>query len=87
MAKVFMVGGAKGKRSVALWNDPLARKPDAGYVMDGGRMYVVASGFEAGETVWFAGPAGKRKNYEGERIRGVDRDEVLLGSVSITQPR
>ena len=61
MAKVFLVGGAKGKRSVALWNDPLAPRPDAGYVMDGARMYLGASSFEAGETVWFAGPAGAGK--------------------------
>ena len=61
MAKVFMVGGAKGKRSVAIWNDPLAPRPDQGYVMDGARMYLGASAFEAGETVWFAGPAGAGK--------------------------
>ena len=61
MAKVFLVGGAKGKRQVALWNDPLAPRPDAGYVMDGARMYLGASAFEAGETVWFAGPAGAGK--------------------------
>ena len=61
MAKTFMVGGAKGKRSVALWNDPLAPRPDQGYVMDGARMYLGASAFEAGETVWFAGPAGAGK--------------------------
>jgi len=62
MAKLFSVGGAKGKRSVTLWNDPLAPKPDAGYVMDGARMYLGASAFEAGETVWFAGPAGTGKS-------------------------
>ena len=61
MSKVFMVGGAKGKRSVALWNDPLAVKPDAGYVMDGASMYLMASALEAGETVWLAGPAGSGK--------------------------
>jgi cobaltochelatase CobS len=61
MSKVFMVGGAKGKRPVALWDDPLAPRPDAGYVMDGARMYLGASAFEAGETVWFAGPAGAGK--------------------------
>ena len=61
MAKAFMVGGAKGKRPVALWNDPLAPRPDQGYVMDGARMYLGASAFEAGETVWFAGPAGAGK--------------------------
>lgn len=61
MAKIFSVGGAKGKRQVALWNDPLAPKPDAGYVMDGAKMYLGASAFEAGETVWFAGPAGTGK--------------------------
>ena len=61
MAKVFMVGGARGKRPVALWDDPLAPRPDAGYVMDGARMYLGASAFEAGETVWFAGPAGAGK--------------------------
>ena len=61
MAKTFMVGGAKGKRPVALWNDPLAPRPDQGYVMDGARMYLGASAFEAGETVWFAGPAGAGK--------------------------
>ena len=61
MAKVFLVGGAKGKRQVALWDDPLAPRPDAGYVMDGARMYLGASAFEAGETVWFAGPAGAGK--------------------------
>ena len=61
MAKTFMVGGAKGKRPVAIWNDPLAPRPDAGYVMDGARMYLGASAFEAGETVWFAGPAGAGK--------------------------
>ena len=61
MAKVFMVGGAKGKRPVALWNDPLASKPDAGYVMDGASMYAMASALEAGEVVWLAGPAGSGK--------------------------
>ena len=61
MAKVFMVGGAKGKRSVALWNDPLASKPDQGYVMDGASMYAMASALEAGEVVWLAGPAGTGK--------------------------
>ena len=61
MAKAFMVGGAKGKRPVAIWNDPLAPRPDQGYVMDGARMYLGASAFEAGETVWFAGPAGAGK--------------------------
>ena len=29
--------------------------------MDGARMYLGASAFEAGETVWFAGPAGAGK--------------------------
>ena len=61
MAKTFMVGGAKGKRPVAIWNDPLAPRPDQGYVMDGARMYLGASAFEAAETVWFAGPAGAGK--------------------------
>ena len=69
MAKVFMVGGAKGKRPVALWNDPLAAKPDAGYVMDGASMYVMASALEAGEVVWLAGPAGSGKRPRRANMR------------------
>ena len=61
MAKLFSVPGARGKKPVALWNDPLAGKPDAGYVMDGARMFVAASCFEAGETIWLAGSAGTGK--------------------------
>src|SRR4029077_16658996 len=48
MAKAFMVGGAKGKKLVQLWNDPLAPGKDPGYVMDGAAMYLAASAFEAG---------------------------------------
>ncbi len=61
MSKLFGVTGAKGKLHVGLWNDPLARKPDPGYVMDGARMFLGASSFERGEIVWFAGPAGAGK--------------------------
>jgi cobaltochelatase CobS len=61
MAKAFSVGGASGKMSVQLWDDPLAPKPDQGYVLDGVRMFLAASSFEAGETVWLAGAAGTGK--------------------------
>ena len=87
MAKVFMVGGAKGKRRVALWNDPLAPKPDAGYVMDGARMYLGASSLRSGRDRLVRRAGRRGQNHDGERICGVHRDGVSCGSVSITQPR
>jgi MoxR-like ATPase len=78
MAKLFSVPGAKGKKPVALWNDPLAGKPDAGYVMDGVSMYTLASCLEHGETVWLAGSAGtgkttKAREYAARTGRGFVR--------------
>jgi MoxR-like ATPase len=80
MAKAFMVGGARGKRPVTLWNDPLAPKVDPGYVMDGAAMYLAASAFEAGETVWFAGPAGAGKTTRAKEYAAITgRGFVRIG--------
>ena len=79
-AKAFLVGGAKGKRTVALWNDPLAPRVDAGYVMDGASMYVMASALEAGETVWLAGPAGTGKTTKAKEYAAITgRGFVRIG--------
>ena len=80
MAKAFMVGGVKGKRPVALWNDPLAPRKDPGYVMDGAQMYLAASAFEAGETIWFAGPAGAGKTTRAKEYAAITgRGFVRIG--------
>ena len=80
MAKAFMVGGVKGKRPVALWSDPLAPRKDPGYVMDGAQMYLAASAFEAGETIWFAGPAGAGKTTRAKEYAAITgRGFVRIG--------
>src|SRR4029077_11565015 len=80
MAKAFMVGGAKGKKVVQLWNDPLAPRKDPGYVMDGAAMYLAASAFEQGETVWFAGPAGAGKTTRAKEYAAITgRGFVRIG--------
>jgi MoxR-like ATPase len=80
MARAFMVGGAKGKRTVALWNDPYAPKRDPHYVMDSTAMYLAASAFEAGETCWFFGPAGAGKTTKAREYAAITgRGFVRLG--------
>ena len=80
MKKVFMVGGSKGARPVALWNDPMAPKPDAGYVMDSASMYAMASALEAGEAVWLAGPAGSGKTTKAQEYAALTgRGFVRIG--------
>ena len=80
MKKVFMVGGAKGARPVALWNDPMAPKPDVGYVMDSASMYAMASALEAGEAVWLAGPAGSGKTTKAQEYAALTgRGFVRIG--------
>ena len=80
MQKVFSVGGAKGKKAVALWNDPLAPRPDPNYVMDGAAMYLCASAFENGESVWFFGPAGAGKTTRAQEYAALTgRGFVRIG--------
>ena len=81
MKKIFMVGGAKGARPVALWNDPTRLlNPDVGYVMDSASMYAMASALEAGEAVWLAGPAGSGKTTKAQEYAALTgRGFVRIG--------
>jgi MoxR-like ATPase len=86
MAKLFSVPGAKGKKPVVLWNDPLAGKPDSGYVMDGASMYILASCLEAGETVWLAGSAGTGKTTKAREFAArTGRGFVRIGFSRTTE--